>query len=270
MKESSNTIISCGMSEIGPIRDENQDTICALDDINRPGAKLYIVADGMGGYSNGKLASSLAVETFCKNFFNAKGSLSQRMQHAIQSANTQVYQTSQSMGSERMGTTLTSVYLDGHDLFIAHVGDSRVYLVRGRQVRCLTRDHTMVADLVRMKIISAEQLRTHYQRSILSRSVGLAPFVQPDVTRYTVREGDRLILCTDGLWSVLQDEEFAVLSSNSMDLERYINRMIELAIDRVTDDNVSAIGVQIVSLDHDNPPEKVDRWRWLRALKKSS
>lgn len=270
MEESTNKIESCGVSEIGPVRDDNQDTICVIDDINKQDAKLYVVADGMGGYSNGKLASNLAVDTFCKDFFNSKGSVSQRMMHGIQSANSRVYQTAQSMGGDRMGTTLTAAYLDGPDLQVAHVGDSRVYLVRGRQVRCLTRDHTMVADLVRMKVISADQLRTHYQRSILSRSVGLAPFVQPDVTRHTVREDDRLVLCTDGLWSVLQDEEFALMSSEHQNLETYIDRMVALAIERVSDDNVSAIGVQIITLDDASQQKKADPWNWLRALKKSS
>jgi PPM family protein phosphatase len=267
MGESSIKIESCGISHIGPVRDENQDTICMKDDFNQQAAYFYAVADGMGGYSNGKLASSLAIETLCEHFCSEKGSLSRRFEQSFQAANTRVYQTAQAMGGDLMGTTLTAIYLERHNLMVAHVGDTRVYLIRGQQVHCLTRDHTMVADLMRMKLISADQLRTHFQRSILSRSIGLGPFVQPDIARFTVKEGDRLVLCTDGLWSVILDEEFAALSCQHEPLVKFIDHLISLAIERMTDDNVSAIGVQILSLADAAISEKSGIGHWFRVLK---
>jgi len=106
-----------------------------------------------------------------------------------------------------MGTTLTAAYILGNTLYLAHVGDSRAYLIRDGRLVCLTSDHTMVGDMVRSKLISHDKIRTHAQRSYLTKSLGTTLFVQPDITQQKLREGDRLILCSDGVWSVVEDEE---------------------------------------------------------------
>ncbi len=261
---SSSKIESSGVSHIGPIREENQDSICLVEDFCR-GASFFAVADGMGGYSHGKLASNMALDTLCETFKAEKGSPAQRLTRGVEAANFNIYQATQKMGVGRMGTTLTVAYLEGSRLTVAHVGDSRVYLLRGKQATCLTRDHTVVGDLVRMKVLTPDKIRTHAQRSVLTRGVGLAPFVHPDITHHVVKEGDRLILCSDGMWSVIEDEELPALSEQAGEMSTLVNRLLHLAIDRGTDDNVSAVGVHVHTLAPEPQPAKPG-WQWIRSI----
>ena len=126
----------------------------------------------------------------------------------------QVYQKAQQLGAGRMGTTLTAVYIFGNTLYLTHVGDSRAYLIRDKRATCLSADHTTVGDMVRSKLLSPDKLRTHAQRSVLTKAIGISLFVQPDITEHRLQEGDRLVLCSDGVWSVVQDEDFARIASN--------------------------------------------------------
>jgi protein phosphatase len=147
-----------------------------------------------------------------------------------------------------MGTTITAVNVVGHTLYVAHVGDSRAYLVRHHQPTLLTNDHTGVGELVRMKILSPDKVRTHTQRSVLNKCLGLNLFVQPDITSIPVRNDDIIILCTDGVWSVIEDDEFARLASSTTDPEVISRRILDLAMDRDTDDNLSVLTVHIKHL----------------------
>jgi protein phosphatase len=140
-----------------------------------------------------------------------------------------------------MGTTLTAAYVLGDMLYLAHVGDSRAYLIRDGRSICLTEDHTTVGDMVRSKLISADKLRTHAQRSVLTRSIGTDLFVQPDIIQQKLKEGDRLVLCSDGVWSVLEDEEFARVISTSPSLDEVSQNLIDLALHHNTDDNASVV-----------------------------
>ena len=144
---------------------------------------LYALADGMGGYAHGGVASSLALETFIRSSTARPGPPLKDLRRSMESANLSVYQAAQRLGAGRMGTTLTALHLLGDTLHLAHVGDSRAYLIRAGRAICLTNDHTTVGDLVRMKVISPDKVRTHAQRSILSKAVGLGLFIQPDMTQ---------------------------------------------------------------------------------------
>ena len=257
---------SGGFSHIGPVREENQDSICWAEDIAGTGGALYAVADGMGGYNNGKLASTMALENVFGIFKNQRGSVEQQLKRGIESANLAIYQATQRMGVGRMGTTLTAAHLAGSRLTIGHVGDSRAYLLRDGQVTCLTRDHTVVGDMVRMRVLSPDKVRTHMQRSVLTRGLGLNPFVTPDITRHTVREGDALVLCSDGLWSVIEDEELPRLNYEAAGVSSLLSRLIFLAIERGTDDNISAVSVRIHCLKPAPAGEKQGGWQWFRSL----
>lgn len=270
MESSTKRIESSGASLVGPIRTENQDAIYLAEDLGRNGAALYAVADGMGGYSHGQLASAMALDALCVTFKTEQGSPAQRLIRGVEAANFNIYQTTQKMGVGRMGTTLTAVYLEGSHLTVAHVGDSRAYLLREHQVNCLTRDHTVVGDLVRMKVLPPDRVRTHAQRSILTRGVGLAPFVHPDVTLHALEEDDQLILCSDGLWSVIEDEELPEISQQAPGMAALVDRLLALAIERGTDDNISAVGVHIHSLAAEAQPEKRSGWQWIRSLVRPS
>jgi protein phosphatase len=246
-----------GLSDTGKVRQDNQDAIRVLEpdepELQRHGL-LYGVADGMGGYAHGGVASSLALETFFDTYYTANGSsIEQRMKQGIQMANLGVYQTAQRLSVGMMGTTLTTVSLVGHTFHIAHVGDSRAYLLRRHQATLLTNDHTRVGELVRMKILSPEKIRTHAQRSVLDKCLGLNLFVQPDITTIDARADDIIVLCTDGIWSVIEDAEFGQLSRLSSTPEQLTRRIFDLAMDRDTDDNLSVLALQV---DHLGPAVK--------------
>ena len=242
-----------GFSHVGKVREENQDAIRICSQEEHPvdtQGHLYGIADGMGGYSNGGMASDIALTALFEAFYlDPRSTVSQRLRQGVQNANTQIIQTVMKDHLPPMGTTLTAVHLHGHTVHLAHVGDSRVYLVRDRVTWCLTKDHTRVGELVRMKLLPPEKARTHNQRSVLNRCVGLELFVQPDIEAVTVQEGDLLILCTDGLWSVVQDEEIGRLAHEASNLEVFGKQIFDLAMERDSDDNLSVIALRLHQLD---------------------
>jgi protein phosphatase len=197
----------------------------------------------------------MALETFFQTFYAANGvPPSQKLRVGVQNANLSVFQTSQRLGAGRMGTTLTAVNIVGHKLHIAHVGDSRAYLIRDGKSKCLTNDHTRVGELVRMKILSPEKVRTHSQRSMLDKCLGMELFVQPDIFQVPVKSGDIIVLCSDGVWATIQDDEFAQLITDSDDPENLCRQIVELAMERDSDDNLSIIILYL----HRLAPSKVD------------
>lgn len=239
-----------GASHVGTVREDNQDSIQLPDsELAAERGSLYAVADGMGGYAHGRMASTLALQKLYHAFYGPQSRPAlEALKHGVESANLDVYKTAQRLGAGRMGTTLTAASVVGNRLVLAHVGDSRAYLVRNDRAVCLTDDHTTVGELVRLKVLSPDQVRTHAQRSILTRGIGLTLFVKPDLTTHPLQEGDQLILCSDGVWSVIEDREFAELARRAAGAEELSQRLIDLALERQSDDNVSAISVRIQSL----------------------
>jgi len=242
--------IECGAaSETGPVRDDNQDSFWLPEGYSSAErGLLYAIADGMGGYSHGKLASSLALEKLFQTFYGETGPAKKGLRKGLEAANLSVYQATQRLAAGRMGTTLTAVHILGDLLTVAHIGDSRAYLVRDGQSICLTNDHTTVGELVRMKVLSPDKVRTHAQRSVLNQCLGVALFIRPDITEVAVQEGDALILCSDGVWSVIQDDEFASLAADVPESDGLSKRLVDLALERDSDDNASAVVVRVKQL----------------------
>jgi protein phosphatase len=243
-------IYGAGSTDVGKYREDNQDAIRlhipVHDDQLHGHGHLFGIADGLGGYSHGSLASTTALDTFFGSFYSAApGKSPQNLRSAVQQANTAVLQTSHQLGSVRMGTTLSAANIVGSQLHIAHVGDSRVYLVRGRQVMCLTNDHTHVGEMVRMKLLSPDKVRHHAHRSVLDRCIGTQLFVQPEITQFPLQVDDYLILCTDGVWAVIEDEEFGQIVRTEGDPSLITQHLIGQAMDRDSDDNVSAITIHV-------------------------
>lgn len=236
-------IESGSLSVVGPLREDNQDSIrIDYDEHSSGSGTLFAIADGMGGYAHGGVASLLALESFFDTLFTRNGSPIQKaLQRGVETANLVVYQKAHQLDAGRMGTTLTAAYLFGNMLYLAHVGDSRAYLIRDGRSICLTSDHTTVGDMVRSKLISSDKIRSHAQRSVLTRSIGTSLFVQPDIIQQKLREGDRLILCSDGVWSVIEDEEFAQVTNEASSVEEISRNLIDLALDKNTDDNASVV-----------------------------
>jgi len=253
-------IKSYSYTHIGKVREDNQDAVrlCnPLDELTLSDGHLYGIADGMGGYAHGGVASSLALETFFETFYAANGvPPSQKLRVGIQNANLSVYQTAQRLNAGRMGTTLTAVNIVGRKLHVAHVGDSRAYLIRDRKSKCLTNDHTRVGELVRMRVLSPDKVRTHSQRSMLDKCLGMELFVQADIFQVGVQPGDIVVLCSDGVWGTVQDDEFAHLVTGSADPDNLCKEIVELAMERDSDDNLSIIVLYLHRLAHSKPDKE--------------
>ena len=256
-----------GLSVVGPVRQDNQDSIRLPGDQDSVPGLLFAIADGMGGYAHGGVASLLALESFSSTLAAQKGTPIQKaLQRGVETANLHVYQKAQQLQAGRMGTTLTAAYILGNTLYLAHVGDSRAYLIRDGRPVCLTADHTMVGDMVRSKLISHDKVRTHAQRSYLTKSLGTTLFVQPDIFQQKLREGDRLILCSDGVWSVVEDDEFARIASEPTSMDSISRNLIDIALLHKTDDNASVVVFHLHKLSpisaedgsrKDNKPEMI-------------
>jgi PPM family protein phosphatase len=242
--------IECsGLSHIGSVREDNQDAIRLSGDTPAADRRLFAIADGMGGYSHGGIASQVALETFFETFYgDTTAVVPRRLRRGVDAANLGVFQMAQRLGAVRMGTTLTAVTVVGQQLHVAHVGDSRAYLIRDNRAQCITNDHTHVGDMVRMKVIPPDKVRTHAQRSILTKGLGLSLFIQPDITKVALRDGDRLALCSDGVWSVIEDQEFALLAASATDMNDFSQSLINRALERESDDNLSVVAIHLHQL----------------------
>lgn len=265
-------IESGGLSIVGPIREDNQDSIHLPREKQATGpGLLFAVADGMGGYAHGGLASLLALESFSDMLASQNGSsITKSLQRGIETANLKVYQKAHQLGAGRMGTTLTAAYVFGDMLHLTHVGDSRAYLIRDGRATCLTADHTTVGDMVRAKILSPDKIRTHAQRSVLNKAIGIGLFVQPDITQHKLREDDCLILCSDGVWSVIEDDDFSRVAAEKVSVDLISQNLIDLALQHETDDNASVVVFHLKKLvavpDKHEPQQKNSWFQNLRKL----
>ena len=264
-------IESSGLSDIGPVREDNQDSIHLPDGRYPPElGLLFVVADGMGGYTHGAVASSLAIQKLTEVLYNGNGKPNPKtLRRGVEYANLSVYKTAERLGAGRMGTTLTAAHIIEDTLHLVHIGDSRAYLIRDRQATCLTADHTTVGDMVRTRLITPDKVRTHTQRSILTKAVGIGLFVKPDISKHKLQKEDCLIICSDGFWSVIQDEEFAQTVTESVGIHQVSQNLVKLALERETDDNVSVVAIRIQELSPvQSEPQKHIRTGWLRNRRK--
>jgi PPM family protein phosphatase len=221
-------------TDTGRARADNEDSAYA-----RP--PLYVVADGMGGAQAGEVASALAVEEF-RGGLVAQGTAEQRLSERVQAANRRIYETAhRRLEHDGMGTTLTAVYLDESDLAVAHVGDSRAYIFRDGELVRLTHDHSLVEELIRRGKLTPEQAAAHPQRSIITRALGIEPEVEVDTWTYPMRAGDVVLLCSDGLTSMISEPQIAAVLAEESDLERAGDRLITEANEAGGRDNITVV-----------------------------
>jgi protein phosphatase len=204
-------------------------------------APLFVVADGMGGAQAGEVASKIAVDTFEQGLPDA-GSPEERLASRVKEANRLIYERSVTEHEQAgMGTTLTAALLDEEELAIAHVGDSRAYLFRDGALQRLTSDHSLVGELVRQGKLTEEQAEEHPQRSIITRALGPEPTVDVDTWTYPVRAGDVFLLCSDGLTSMVSEDQIAQVLDGSPDLRAAANRLIDDANAAGGRDNITVV-----------------------------
>lgn len=235
-------------TDLGMKRSQNEDSHgCWVSDDSAERERrgvLMVVADGMGGSQAGEVASRLAVQTVIRVFREGSGADPlDDLYRAVESANQVVHHESVSHpGMSGMGTTCIAVAVRGRDVYLAHVGDSRAYLASDGKFRQLSQDHSLVAQLVRDGQLTPEQARSDPRRNVVTRSVGVSASVEVDAQRFDalLRDGDTLLMCTDGLHGLVSDAELLEIAGGP-DLEDGCRRAIALANERGGHDNITVI-----------------------------
>jgi len=235
------------VTDVGCQRDNNEDSYAYWesgdDAVFQRSGRLAVVADGMGGCEGGQFASQIAVETVLELYGGANSSADpqQRLITAFAEANNRVQQTARQTPTLRgMGTTLTAFALIADHLYYAHVGDSRLYMLRARKLSLLTHDHSLVARLVQNGMVRPEDAENHPQKHVLTAAVGVSEAVQPDtpVEPVPVNSGDVLLLCTDGLWGQLNEGEITSLLVSKAPAEA-CQALVDLAKKHGGPDNIT-------------------------------
>ena len=202
---------------------------------------LVVVADGMGGHSAGEVASQMAADVVSRVYYETKAEPSAALKRAVEEANRQIHQAAaEDEAKHGMGTTCTALALCGGRAYAAHVGDSRLYMLRAGRLYQLSEDHSAVNEMVKLGIITKEQARTHEDKNVILRALGTTPEVEVSVLEpFRVREGDRYLLCSDGLHDLVLEDEIASILSETEDIHAAGERLIALAKERGGHDNIT-------------------------------
>lgn len=244
------------LTDVGCVRERNEDYYGYFepddDDAFRTSGRLLVIADGMGGYEGGEVASGIAVETVRQTWSAGGGEPGELLVTAFSNAQTAIL----NHGREHpelagMGTTCTAAAVIGDVLYYAHTGDSRLYLIREGQIQRLTRDHSMVQELVNRGAITEEEAAGHPERNVLTSALGMDRGVSVDVSEQGIHlePGDVLVLCTDGLHGLVQDGEMLEVISRSTPREA-CRELVDRARDRGGHDNIT---VQIARFEGTYP-----------------
>jgi protein phosphatase len=251
---------SVGKTDIGLVRKVNEDSfLCEkLEGIDN--TYLYIVADGMGGHNAGEVASSMAVQEIAsyirKNIevlMLGHNEIQELVRNAIFYANDKIYKTSiLKSNCLGMGTTLSMVLAKGSSIYIGHVGDSRIYLIRGKDISRLTEDHSLVAELIKAGTIKPEEAYNHPQKNVITRALGTEYSIEPDVSRRDMQWGDFILICTDGLSNAVYEEDMVSIIEAASDLNEACELLIEKAKEKGGFDNITAVVIQMCKGGEDN------------------
>jgi PPM family protein phosphatase len=249
------TVSAQGISDVGRKRDHNEDTLLLDGELG-----LYIVADGMGGHQGGGTASRLAVETIREDVRAARdrdpsllaftgplesSPLRDVLRTAVERACKNIFQAAQGDPDlQGMGTTVTALVVGPQNAFVAHVGDSRCYLLRGGAIFQISEDHSLVNEQLKAGAITPEEARTSRFRNIITRSVGFEEQVAVDLLGLDLESGDRLVVCCDGLSNLVEDQEIQDIVAGSP-LDEAPRRLVDLANDRGGDDNITVIVLHV-------------------------
>ncbi|WP_053765939.1 Stp1/IreP family PP2C-type Ser/Thr phosphatase [Enterococcus hirae] len=234
-------------SDVGRRRNTNQDYASVFT--NQAGIKLAVLADGMGGHRAGDIASQMAVTNLGTAWENLSLSddekVAQWFIQTIQEENTRIYQRGQEQPEYNgMGTTIVAAALSEDQFTIAHVGDSRAYLIREDKIIQLTEDHSLVNELVKSGEISEEMAANHPRKNILTRSVGMPGSVEVDVSTYIWQLKDRLLLCSDGLTNMLSEETIGTIINQEGALLDKVTELIERANEAGGADNITVLLIE--------------------------
>lgn len=240
-----------GRTDVGPVRDNNEDSLLLDTEMG-----VFVVADGMGGHTAGEVASEMAVNTVhsvligqtdpdetqlvAPDVLASTGEvMAERLRYAMNQASIQIRKVSEERPETRgMGTTVVAIVVDGRNAYIAHVGDSRAYMLRGKELTRLTRDHTVVQQEIDAGRLTPELARLLPHRNLLTQSVGYHGPVEPDTSQHEVQPGDVFMMCSDGLTDVLDDAAIADLM-RGVAVEDLCDVLVDAALENGTQDNVT-------------------------------
>lgn len=240
-----------GLSDVGCIRELNEDCycICGFGDNSERG--FCILADGMGGHNAGEVASQNAVKLIAEEMNrlleSGEKEIPGQLSRAVSVANTGVY----TMASENpihrgMGTTVVTAFIDDGTAYVANVGDSRAYAVRDDEIVQITTDHSVVSELVMRGTITKEEARLHPQKNIITRAVGTDKSVRTDIFEYNYSPGDVMIICSDGLSTMLDDNRILEIIKSKKTSEDTVNSLIAAAKDEGGLDNITVICIRFI------------------------
>ncbi len=258
VKRSATAVVYAGLSEAGPVRKVNQDSFF-VGEVG--GGYLAVVADGMGGHSTGEVASQKAVEIIRRELSQSRSYPPAALARAVQSANLEIFDYAADHPEHHgMGTTLTSVFIDDQVGLVGHVGDSRLYLVRNGEIQQLTFDHSWVAERVRQGTLTVEEAKNHRLRNIITNALGALPEVKLELSHFEVKKGDRLLLCSDGVNTLLGDDKLLETVQDAPP-EEAAQRLVEAANALGSPDNVTAVVLEVTGVEtrqkkYALPPER--------------
>lgn len=232
----------CHRTHQGLVRASNQDSV--LMDTG-----VYGVADGMGGHKGGETASRVAVQVI-KNALRGKKPEQRALQVGIEAANRRIFDMSRHDSSlSGMGTTLTFLWEKENEVFISHVGDSRAYLLRDGELTQITDDHSVVAELLRSGVITAEAARTHPYRNVITRAVGVDPTVEADFLTHDLNPGDLWLICSDGLYNMVPNDVILQVLTSAENEEAAADELLKLALDGGGTDNITFVLCRVPEVD---------------------
>lgn len=242
------------LSDVGRRRERNQDSVAHLIPsdahvLDEKGA-LFIVCDGMGGHAAGEVASELGVKTISEEYYNTAGAdVITALATAVERANDAIYRrASENPEYAGMGTTCVALVVAGGRAFVVNIGDSRAYIIRDGKMHQVTRDHSWVAEQVRVGLLTEEQARNHSHRNVITRSLGTQPNVTADLFVQAMQNGDRVLLCSDGLHGYVDEGEIERVATGDQEPNEAVRTLIDMANANGGPDNISATLVYLVDV----------------------
>ena len=236
------------ITNIGKKRKTNQDFVYTSEQQVGMLPNLFLVADGMGGHNAGDYASKFTVETIVEEIRTAtEKNPEEILKKAIETANDKVLRMAgENPELEGMGTTIVAAVCEGEELFVANVGDSRLYVENSREIIQVTRDHSWVEEMVQRGGIPRAEARNNEHKNIITRAVGPEETVRIDYFKVALEEGDIILMCTDGLTNMLEDEEIRMILESSRDIVEKAEKLVWAANERGGSDNISVILIEPV------------------------
>ena len=226
------------ITDIGRARALNEDSYY----VPREGERFCAVADGMGGHNAGEVASAMAVQVFSRHMREVEHITTQALCAAVERANEEVYRAAlENEGMSGMGTTFSALAQQGGDVLLAHVGDSRIYLIREGAMFQLTTDHTLVEEMIRKGMLTPREARFHPHRNIITRALGTDPRIEIDLVQMAVRSGDVFFLCSDGMTNYAQEREILRTAVGEGDWQDKLKHLVSVALENGGADNITAL-----------------------------